>query len=127
MYCPKCKSRIGAFDFIHGIQCNCGKFVIPAVWIQKSRVDHILPKSQIINLDIRSPVVSSNQSTRNCYDKSSELHHVTDSYVGKCSEFDSTNPRRDEEDITQIACSSVFSVVNTNGRLGEIEGKGEHV
>ncbi|CAH3154797.1 unnamed protein product [Porites lobata] len=56
IYCPKCKSRIGAFDFIHGIQCNCGKFTIPAIWIQKSRVDHVLPNSQITNLHIRYPV-----------------------------------------------------------------------
>lgn len=56
IYCPKCKSRIGAFDFIHGIQCNCGKFTIPAIWIQKSRVDRVLPNSQITNLHIRYPV-----------------------------------------------------------------------
>jgi len=56
IYCPKCKSRIGAFDFIHGIQCNCGRFTIPAIWIQKSRVDHIFPKSQLVNLDIRKPI-----------------------------------------------------------------------
>ncbi|XP_001631042.2 uncharacterized protein LOC5510593 [Nematostella vectensis] len=39
IYCPKCKSRIGAFNFIHGVRCSCFTYVIPAVWIQKCKVD----------------------------------------------------------------------------------------
>ncbi|XP_029212127.2 LOW QUALITY PROTEIN: E3 ubiquitin-protein ligase RNF180-like [Acropora millepora] len=55
IYCPKCKSRIGAFDYIHGVHCNCGKFTIPSIWIQKCRVDHISPQSRLKTLDVRKP------------------------------------------------------------------------
>ena len=127
MYCPNCKSRIGAFDFIHGIHCNCGKFIIPAVWIQKSRVDLILPTSQMTNLDIRSPSVSFNQSTSNSFGKTAELqNNMTKSFVGNISEFDCTD-FRGNTDTTQIASSSVFSVVDANGRLVDSEGNGEHI
>ncbi|XP_068711657.1 uncharacterized protein [Montipora foliosa] len=49
IYCPKCRSRIGAFNYIQGVQCDCGKFTIPSIWIQKSRVDHIFLKDSSIN------------------------------------------------------------------------------
>ncbi|XP_022807228.1 uncharacterized protein LOC111344276 isoform X3 [Stylophora pistillata] len=124
LYCPKCKSRIGAFDFIHGIHCNCGKFIIPAVWIQKSRVDLIFPTSQITNLDIRNPTVllPFDQSTRNSFDKNEEpQQNKAKSCVGNISQFDYTDPRANT-DITQIESSSGFSV-DTNGRLVDSEGK----
>ena len=42
--CPnvKCGSKLGLFKW-HGTQCSCGTWVVPAIMIQKSRVDIINP------------------------------------------------------------------------------------
>ncbi|KAJ7393690.1 hypothetical protein OS493_003348 [Desmophyllum pertusum] len=124
LYCPKCKSRIGAFDFIHGVQCNCGKFIIPAVWIQKCRVDHILPRSQITNIDIRKPIVCSVQSTSTNISTSVVVQNAMDSFDGNVHEMDDVgctqNPRRDK-DFSQMASSSILPSVDQTDV--EIEGK----
>lgn len=39
LYCPKCTSRIGSFNFTQGVRCSCFTFIIPAIWIQKCKVD----------------------------------------------------------------------------------------
>lgn len=79
------------------------------------------------NLDIRSPSISFNQSTRNSFGKTAELqNNMTKSSVGNISEFDCRD-FRGNTDTTQIASSSVFSVVDANGRLVDSEGNGEHI
>lgn len=35
----ECTARVGGFDFIQGISCACGKFHIPAIWLQDCKVD----------------------------------------------------------------------------------------
>ncbi|GAB6028095.1 hypothetical protein CHUAL_002315 [Chamberlinius hualienensis] len=37
--CPKCKSRLGSFDFVSGSKCSCGNCVLPPVHIVKAKVD----------------------------------------------------------------------------------------
>lgn len=74
IYCPKCRSRIGAFNYIQGVQCDCGKFTIPSIWIQKSRVDHIFLKSRLRTLDARKPVPSEFPLLKDC---DSEFNNMT--------------------------------------------------
>lgn len=38
LQCPKCKAKVGHFDWA-GIQCSCGKWVSPAIQIQRKQVD----------------------------------------------------------------------------------------
>jgi len=46
--CPnlKCGSKLGLYKW-HGTQCSCGTWVVPAIMIQKSRVDAINPVNAI--------------------------------------------------------------------------------
>lgn len=37
--CPSCNARVGAFDFVSGIKCDCKTSVLPAVYFIKSKVD----------------------------------------------------------------------------------------
>lgn len=39
--CPGCDCRIGAFDFVSGIKCDCNTYILPAIHIIKSKVDLI--------------------------------------------------------------------------------------
>ncbi|XP_057667232.1 E3 ubiquitin-protein ligase RNF180-like [Diorhabda carinulata] len=39
IYCPKCDSRIGAFDYVSGQKCNCLNNLLPPVHIIKSKID----------------------------------------------------------------------------------------
>lgn len=41
LYCPQCEARIGAFDFIHMIECECRQETIPAIYVVKSKIDHM--------------------------------------------------------------------------------------
>ena len=38
LYCPKCSQKVGHFDW-SGIQCSCGKWVSPAIQLQKKQMD----------------------------------------------------------------------------------------
>ncbi|KAJ8311930.1 hypothetical protein KUTeg_010537 [Tegillarca granosa] len=40
--CPKCKGRLGSFDFLSSGKCSCGKSVLPSIHILQNRVDHHL-------------------------------------------------------------------------------------
>lgn len=37
--CEHCDSRLGAFDFVSGIKCECSGHVLPPVHLIKSKVD----------------------------------------------------------------------------------------
>ncbi|CAG0893238.1 unnamed protein product [Darwinula stevensoni] len=37
--CPRCSTRIGGFDFITGNKCTCGTYLLPPVYVVKSKVD----------------------------------------------------------------------------------------
>lgn len=39
--CLYCNVRIGSFDFISGLKCECNNFVLPPVHIIKSKIDLI--------------------------------------------------------------------------------------
>lgn len=39
IHCKNCNCRIGSFDFISGLKCNCSKYVLPPVHLVKSKVD----------------------------------------------------------------------------------------
>uniref|UniRef100_F6YFI1 Uncharacterized protein n=1 Tax=Ciona intestinalis TaxID=7719 RepID=F6YFI1_CIOIN len=39
LHCPSCNGRLGSFNFIQQQKCTCQKFVVPPVWLQKSKVD----------------------------------------------------------------------------------------
>ncbi|XP_065672385.1 uncharacterized protein LOC101239699 isoform X5 [Hydra vulgaris] len=49
LYCPNCKARIGSFDFINIIPCECGAETIPAIYCVKSKVDHKKSKMPVID------------------------------------------------------------------------------
>ena len=38
LHCPKCATRIGNFDW-SGSQCSCGRWVVPALAVPRSKVD----------------------------------------------------------------------------------------
>lgn len=40
--CPKCDAKLGLYKW-HGTQCSCGTWVVPAIMVQKSRIDIINP------------------------------------------------------------------------------------
>lgn len=40
LLCPKCKARLGSFDWL-GSFCSCGSKIVPAFQLQMSRVDVI--------------------------------------------------------------------------------------
>lgn len=40
--CPKCSGKLGLYKW-HGTQCSCGTWVVPAIMVQKGRVDLIQP------------------------------------------------------------------------------------
>uniref|UniRef100_H2ZBA8 Uncharacterized protein n=1 Tax=Ciona savignyi TaxID=51511 RepID=H2ZBA8_CIOSA len=37
--CSSCNGRIGSFNFVQQQKCSCESFVVPPVWLQKSKVD----------------------------------------------------------------------------------------
>ncbi|XP_062604043.1 E3 ubiquitin-protein ligase RNF180-like [Saccostrea cucullata] len=41
LYCPKCKGRIGSFDFTSGNKCYCEQFLLPPIHVLCCRVDQI--------------------------------------------------------------------------------------
>ena len=61
-----------------------------------------------------------------CFEQFEVSLEIGTSFVGNISEFDCTD-FRGNTDTTQIASSSVFSVVDANGRLVDSEGNGEHI
>lgn len=40
LYCQTCRHRIGAFDFVSGVKCECGSSVLPAVHVVSSKIDY---------------------------------------------------------------------------------------
>ncbi|XP_061196418.1 E3 ubiquitin-protein ligase RNF180-like isoform X2 [Saccostrea echinata] len=52
LYCPKCKGRIGLFDFTSGNKCPCEEFTLPHVHVLCCRVDQI---SQVRQQDVAVP------------------------------------------------------------------------
>jgi hypothetical protein len=39
LYCPKCKSKIGAFNWIYASKCLCGKQIFPSFYLVPSKID----------------------------------------------------------------------------------------
>ncbi|XP_017766214.1 PREDICTED: E3 ubiquitin-protein ligase RNF180-like [Eufriesea mexicana] len=39
LHCPHCNNRIGSFNFVNELKCNCSKFIAPPVKITNSKVD----------------------------------------------------------------------------------------
>jgi DNA-directed RNA polymerase subunit RPC12/RpoP len=39
--CPKCSARIGSYNFVSGMKCQCGTFVLPPIHIVKSKIDFV--------------------------------------------------------------------------------------
>lgn len=39
LHCPNCNNRIGTFNFINELKCNCSKFITPPIKITNSKVD----------------------------------------------------------------------------------------
>lgn len=39
LYCEKCKSRIGSFDYISGRKCACRTSVLPPIHLVSSHID----------------------------------------------------------------------------------------
>ncbi|CAL7943280.1 unnamed protein product [Xylocopa violacea] len=39
LHCPNCNNRIGSFNFVNELRCNCNKFITPPVKITNSKVD----------------------------------------------------------------------------------------
>lgn len=37
--CNNCKTRVGGFDFVSGLRCNCRKMVLPTVHLIRSKID----------------------------------------------------------------------------------------
>ncbi|KAL1199833.1 putative inactive dual specificity protein phosphatase-like [Cardamine amara subsp. amara] len=46
LLCPKCKAKIGSFDW-SGSYCSCGSKIVPAFQLQMSRVDVITVKDNV--------------------------------------------------------------------------------
>ncbi|CAF2050840.1 BnaA09g45650D [Brassica napus] len=46
LLCPKCKARLGSFDWL-GSFCSCGSKIVPAFQLQMSRVDFIPVKADV--------------------------------------------------------------------------------
>ncbi|KAK6333306.1 tyrosine protein phosphatase yvh1 [Orbilia javanica] len=44
--CPKCSSKVGSYAW-HGMKCNCGIWVTPAISLAKSKVDESRPRSTL--------------------------------------------------------------------------------
>ncbi|XP_026481202.1 E3 ubiquitin-protein ligase RNF180-like [Ctenocephalides felis] len=40
--CPKCGIKIGSFDFVSGNKCECAEYVIPPIYVIKSKTDILL-------------------------------------------------------------------------------------
>ncbi|KAJ6261319.1 Tyrosine-protein phosphatase [Drechslerella dactyloides] len=41
--CPKCNAKVGSYAW-HGIKCTCGRWVVPAISLARSRVDEVRPR-----------------------------------------------------------------------------------
>ncbi|XP_031843787.1 E3 ubiquitin-protein ligase RNF180-like isoform X2 [Nomia melanderi] len=39
LYCPHCNNRIGSFNFVNELKCDCGQFITPPIRITNSKVD----------------------------------------------------------------------------------------
>lgn len=37
--CNNCKGRVGGFDFVSGLRCNCRKMLLPTVHLIRSKID----------------------------------------------------------------------------------------
>ena len=54
--CPKCKTNVGKYAW-HGMQCNCGDWIVPGISLAKSRVDEaqVKPLENATSMGIRLP------------------------------------------------------------------------
>ncbi|XP_076247120.1 E3 ubiquitin-protein ligase RNF180-like isoform X2 [Calliopsis andreniformis] len=39
LHCPHCNNRIGSFNFVNELKCDCGQFITPPIRITNSKVD----------------------------------------------------------------------------------------
>lgn len=39
LHCPNCNNRIGTFNFVNELKCNCSKFITLPIKITNSKVD----------------------------------------------------------------------------------------
>ncbi|XP_050521715.1 E3 ubiquitin-protein ligase RNF180-like [Daktulosphaira vitifoliae] len=39
LICPNCNLRVGSFDFVSGMKCQCKQFLLPQIHLVKSKVD----------------------------------------------------------------------------------------
>ncbi|KAH3661556.1 hypothetical protein OGAPHI_006404 [Ogataea philodendri] len=46
--CPRCKAKVGAYSW-KGSRCSCGKWMVPAIHLQKAKVDEFKVKSVILD------------------------------------------------------------------------------
>lgn len=47
LHCPNCNNRIGTFNFINELKCNCSKFITLPVKITNSKVDILFHLKEI--------------------------------------------------------------------------------
>lgn len=53
--CPKCKTNVGKYAW-QGMQCSCGKWVVPGISLAKGRIDEVKSKTPgTATLGIRMP------------------------------------------------------------------------
>ncbi|XP_063918258.1 dual specificity protein phosphatase MPK-4-like isoform X1 [Zophobas morio] len=43
LHCPRCKSNVGWFNWIGGIECQCGAKQVPGFYLKPSEVDFVAP------------------------------------------------------------------------------------
>ena len=39
LHCPHCNNRIGSFNFVKELKCDCGEFIAPPIRLTSSKVD----------------------------------------------------------------------------------------
>ncbi|CAK9817537.1 E3 ubiquitin-protein ligase RNF180 [Anthophora plagiata] len=39
LHCPNCNNRIGSFNFVNELKCNCSQFITPPIRLTNSKVD----------------------------------------------------------------------------------------
>lgn len=105
LYCPKCSSRIGAFNITRGVTCSCFAYIIPAVWIQKCKVDQvtIADSKPNIRLPPRRPTEPG-------------------SYHGKNNHHDATQTSQTSSQTGQTSCSHDINSMQ-NSQTGKQTGK----
>lgn len=44
--CPKCQAKVGSYSW-QGSKCSCGKWVTPAIELQRARVDEVTVRQSL--------------------------------------------------------------------------------